>query len=496
MRIIKLSVFTICFLFFYTSLNAQETMQLNLDGVIALAQKKAPSGQIAKTKLSNNYWRYQSTLANYKPQFVLDGELPNLQRSSFQTTLPTGEQKFIRQASLGASLGVQLQQDLALTGGTVFAGTGLSYLRNFELDGVDANTQYFSDLIFIGINQPLFGFNQLKFEKNLAPIVYAEATRQYAEEMEFIATRGASLFFEVFSAQLNLEAAQKNKNNADSLFVISKGRFSVGRIAETDLLQIELSSMNANANLASALLAKQTSAEGLRNFLGIKEAVQFDLVPPTDLPDYQLDKEQAVLLSTNNRSKSFEFQRRLLQADSKLSRAKAETGLQVNLFARFGLSRNGAETVGEAYQDPTDDERLNLGVTIPIADWGKSKARLQIAESDRNLEQMNIEQERINIEQEVLLKVQQFDLVRQQVALALRAYEVAQKREDITRKRYLIGKVGVTELNLALREMDEGRRSYIRALQSFWLAHYEMRGLTLYDFVNDKSLVKSDDPTN
>jgi len=492
MRRLKNIVFIICLICFLNPIEAQKKMELTLNDVIALAQKQAPSVQLSKTKLSNNYWRYQSTLANYKPQMVLDGELPNLERSSFQSTLPSGERKFIRQASLGSSLGLQLQQDLALTGGTVFAGTGLSYLRNFELDGVEASNEYFSDIIYVGFNQPLFAFNQLKFEKKLAPIQYSEATRQYAEEMESIAMQGAGLFFDIFSAQLNLEAAEKNQTSADSLFEISKGRFSVGRIAETDLLQIELGAMNANADLASALLDKQTSSEALRNFLGIKEVVDFNLIPPTELPNYQLDKDRAVQLSQNNRSKSFEFQRRLLETDARMARAKAETGVQANLTARFGLSKNGASNIGQAYQTPSDDERLRLGIQIPIADWGKAKARLQIAESDLNLEQLNIEQERINIEQEVRLKVQQFDLVRNQVALALRAYEVAQKREDITRKRYLIGKVDVTELNLALRAMDDGRRSYILALQSFWLAHFEMRGLTLYDFVNERSLVKSE----
>jgi len=492
MRRLKIIAFTICLFSFISGSMAQEVRKVSLDDVIALAQKQAPLVQLAKTKLSNNYWIYQSTLANYKPQIVLQGEIPDLQRSSFQTTLPSGEQQFIRQASLGSSLGLQLQQDLALTGGSVFAGTGLSYLRNFKLNGVDASNQYFSDIVYVGFSQPLFAFNQLKFEKKLAPLQYSEATRAYAEEMESIAMESAALFFEIFSAQLNLEAAQKNKSSADSLFEISKGRFSVGRIAETDLLQIELSSMNANASLASALLNKQTSSEALRNFLGIKDVVDFDLVAPTKLPDYQLEKDRAVLLSQRNRSKSFEFQRRILQADARMATAKAETGIQANVFARFGLSRNGAANVGEAYKDPSDDEQINVGIQIPIADWGKSKARLEIAESNRNLEQLNIEQERINIEQEVRLKVQQFDLVRNQVALALRAYEVAQKREDITRKRYLIGKVDVTELNLALRAMDEGRISYISALQSFWLAHYEMRGLTLYDFVNERSLVKSE----
>ena len=91
---------------------------------------------------------------------------------------------------------------------------------------------------------------------------------------------------------------------------------------------------------------------------------------------------------------------------------------------------------------------------------------------------------------DILIKVQQFDLVRNQVKLAQRAYEASIKREDITRKRYLIAKIGITELNIAISEKEQARRNYVRALQNFWLAYYELRTLTLYDFAEDKSLVK------
>ncbi|MBK8045359.1 MAG: hypothetical protein IPK21_23515 [Haliscomenobacter sp.] len=57
---------------------------------------------------------------------------------------------------------------------------------------------------------------------------------------------------------------------------------------------------------------------------------------------------------------------------------------------------------------------------IPIADWGKAKARREIAQSNFELERLNVAQERVNFEQSILLKVRQFDLVRDQVSRALR----------------------------------------------------------------------------
>ncbi|MFT6742187.1 MAG: outer membrane protein, partial [Paraglaciecola sp.] len=99
--------------------------------------------------------------------------------------------------------------------------------------------------------------------------------------------------------------------------------------------------------------------------------------------------------------------------------------------------------------------------------------------------------ERVNFEQEILLNVQQFDLVRNQVALAKRAYDVSIKREDITRKRYYIGKIGITDLNIAISDMESARRNYIETLRVFWLAYYDIRRITLYDFEKGEALIKA-----
>ncbi|NJL75819.1 MAG: TolC family protein [Saprospiraceae bacterium] len=147
--------------------------------------------------------------------------------------------------------------------------------------------------------------------------------------------------------------------------------------------------------------------------------------------------------------------------------------------------------MNDAYKAPLDQERVTLSFQVPIADWGKSKARLQTAQSNLELTRMQVEQDRINFERNILLKVQQFSLVRTQVILAASTYEVAQKRNNITRERYLIGKIGITDLNLALSELENARRNYINALEGFWMAYYELRLLTLYDFAENRPLIRS-----
>ncbi|MEM1124032.1 MAG: TolC family protein, partial [Bacteroidota bacterium] len=337
-------------------------------------------------------------------------------------------------------------------------------------------------------SQPLFAYNRLKWNKKIEPLRYSERTKEFAEEMEGVAFEAANLFFDVLIAQLNLEAAIQDKVNADTLFKISKGRFEVGKIAETELLQIELQSLNADAQVARAGLNVQTNTELLRNHLGIKEAVVFELATPTTIPTFTVDAETALKFARMNRSYSVNFERRLLQAEGEVEQAARER-FNINLFGRFGLTQT-AESFGDAFNNLLDQEVVNLGVRMPLADWGKTRASKEIAASNLELTSVSIEQERVNFEREILIKVQQFDLVRNQVKLSERAYQASIKREEITRKRYLIAKIGITELNIAISEKEQARRNYVQALQNFWLAYYELRTLTLYDFAENRSLVK------
>ncbi len=468
---------------------AQKEMQLSLPEVIALAQSDAPDVLLAQTRLSNNYWVYQSALADFKPQINLNIDVPDINRTIDAITLPDGTQSFISRAFMTNGLGVSVSQDIPLTGGSVFARTGLERLDIFKTDLVNASNSYFATPISVGFTQPIFGFNALKWQQKIEPLRYQEATLSYAEEMESIAYNSAELFFNVLIAQLNIDANALLKSNADTLYNISKGRFEVGRIAETELLQIELAAQNASASLAEATLNLQSSTEQLRNFLGITEAVNFELLVPENIPDVEIDGTTALRQAFANRSQSIRLQRQLREADREVDRAVKETGINGTVFGQFGLSQT-AETLSEAYGNPLDQERISVGIQVPIADWGKAKARREIAQSNQQLTQMNAEQERVNFEREILLRVQQFDLVRNQIKLAERAFEIAKKSQEITRQRYLIGKIGILDLNVAIRAQDDARVGYINALRRFWLAYYELRNLCLYDFENEVPLVK------
>lgn len=486
---LKTTVFSVLFLLITTVGVSQETpvLTLTLEETIALAQSDAPNILLAKTQLSNNYWRFRSFEADYKPQISFDATLPSFNRSINQINLPNGSVEFLQQSFMQNSAGISLNQRISRTGGTVYASTSLQ--RN-DIFAPDRKVNYLSNPIRIGFVQPIFGFNSFKWDKKIQPLQFDEAKRSYSESIEEVATESARLFFSVYIAQISVNAAERDIANADTLYRIAQGRFSVGKIAETDLLQVEISKMNSDANLAQATLDLQSNTESLRNFLGVKDAVQFNLIPPIDIPEFTINADTALIFALNNRSEIINYERRKQQAQRDVAQAIGNNGVNINLSGQVGFSQTD-ETLGGAYTSPLDQERINLTLSVPIVDWGKAESERQIAESNLKYVTMQVEQERINFEQNIRLRVRQFDVVRKQANLAARTYEVSQKNFDITKKRYLIGKIGVTELNIAIANQESTRRNYMNALRNFWLAHYEIRRLTLYDFMNGEALEKT-----
>jgi outer membrane protein TolC len=115
---------------------------------------------------------------------------------------------------------------------------------------------------------------------------------------------------------------------------------------------------------------------------------------------------------------------------------------------------------------------------------------MRTAMANKKLNDYIIAQDEVTFEQEIITQVGQFEMLRLQIDITKKSDEVAIERYNVAQNRYLIGKIDITNLNIALTEKDGAKRSYIQALKSFWTAYYDLRRLTLYDFANKQLLYK------
>ena len=160
------------------------------------------------------------------------------------------------------------------------------------------------------------------------------------------------------------------------------------------------------------------------------------------------------------------------------------------MFAQFGLSGVNEE-FRSAYTDLNRQQLIDVGITVPILDWGMGKGQYKMAQSAQEVVKMDVSQAIITFDENIFLQVMQFNLQDNQVAIAAKADSIADLRYEVTKQRFLIGRIDVLDLNVALEEKDRSRRDYVQSLRNFWDYYYDLRGLTLYDW--QKNLKLSED---
>jgi outer membrane protein len=462
------------------------TRFFTLDEVVALAREISPDAMAARHRYRGSYWQFRSFQAGYLPNLRLDATLPNLNRTISPVTLPDGTDIFVRRSLATSSANLALSQTIGLTGGQLFVNSGL---QRIDLIRDEGNlVSYLSTPVNIGFRQPVFAHNPFKWEREIEPMRYQESRKRYVEDLENISIRATSLFFDLLLAQINVEINHINLASNDTLYSIAQGRFSLGRIAENELLQMELNVLNSEALLEQSRIDYEAALFSFRSFLRLSSLQQIELIPPDRVHDLQIDHGLALAEARRNRAEIIAQQRRLLEAESQVSQARADGRLNASLFAVYGLTQTAAEFSG-VYRDPLDQQQLVIGLQIPILDWGVSRGRIRMAESNRELVNTTVEQAMVDFEQEVFFRVMEFNMLKSQLEIARKADVIAEKRYEVTMQRFMIGRIDVIELNLALEEKDRSKQRYLAAMRNYWRGFYEMRRITLYDFLNDQPLV-------
>jgi outer membrane protein len=459
---------------------------LSLSEVVYIAREQSPDALIAKHRFRRSYWEFRSFRAGYLPNMRLDATIPNFNRTIDPIIQADGSESYRERTLARYSTSLSLNQRIGLTGGEVFLSSGLQRIDNYFTD--TTTRQFLSSPVNIGFRQPIFGYNDYKWDKQIEPLRYEEARRRYLEDTEQIAITAVNHFFNLLMAQVEREIQRKNKANYDTLYNIARGRFVLGRIAENELLQLELNVLRADAAVEMADLDYQNMLFTFKSYLRLQSNNPIVLVPPANTEYFTVDVHDALGQAQSNTSAGLAFDRRLLEAESQISRVRSGSRFDAELYATFGLTQT-ANVFEEVYKNPLDEERVTLGIVIPILDWGQAKGRIKMAESNLDLVRESIGQERLDFEQAIFLKVMQFNMQQNQLMIAAKADTVAQKRFDVTQKRYMIGSVNdVLELNNAQIDNDNAKKGYYNALKTYWTNFFDLRRLTLFDFRDNRKL--------
>lgn len=479
------------FLFAWISLFAcveavAQQKQYGLMDVIELAKSQSPISKQAETRKENRYWQYRVFRSNYNPQLRLNGTVPAYSKSVSQAPQQDGSFRYTPIEQSNNNLNLGFVQPISFTGGSVSVNSSLQFFRNYNPSDPIFAEQWGGTLLNLRLDQPIFAFNGFRWDRKTEPLRYEESKRSYVEEMESISAVAVNRFFNVLDAQIGLQIAQFNQANNDTIYKIEEGRYNIGTTTKDKLLQAELQLLRSRQDVTQAKINLQIARLQMRSYLGLRDGEDFDLVLPESIPPLYVTVEEALQFAKEYRSDFLAFERRKIEADREVAIARGSR-FQVNLVGTFGLNNNGF-VLSDIYQDPTQQQTFALGINMPVLDWGRNKARMQTAIANKKLNDYVIAQDEVDFEQEIITLVRQFEVLLSQIDITKKSDEVAQERYMVSQNRYLIGKIDITNLNIALNEKDTAKRSYLNALRSFWTSYYDLRRFTLYDFSNRRLL--------
>lgn len=252
------------------------------------------------------------------------------------------------------------------------------------------------------------------------------------------------------------------------------------------MLQLKLAALNAQANLTQAESTLNARMFQLRAFLGLSEQDILDPVIPGKVPELEMVYDVVLEKALARHSFAQNIRRRQLQADYEVATARGNLR-SIDLFANFGYTGRNNH-LSSAYRDLLDNQIVEVGVTIPLVDWGKRKGKVQVARSNREVVMSRIRQEEISFNQDIFLLVANFNNQSAQLMIAEEADKIAQQRYKTSIETFLIGKINTLDLNDAQNSKDEAKQNHINELYYYWYYFYQLRSLTLWDFEQNREL--------
>lgn len=484
MKKIKTIIIAVLFLIPGLLSVGQEVKQLTFEEVIKLSEEQSPNALIAMHRFRSSYWQYRSYKAQFLPSLSMRGTAPNYSQGFDRVyNSQLDEYIFTPKNTIQSSTNLSLSQAVGITGTTIALESRFIHNFDFEKD----RRIYTTTPVNLVITQPIKQYSSLRWQRKTEPLKYEMAKKTFLASIESVHQQAVQNFFSLAQAQINKQIAVMNLSNADTLYRIAAGRYQLGTIAEDDLLQMQLSYLNAETAGKEADMNLRDREIRLRSFLGYNENVRLELIIPNEIPSLQIDMQEVLDLALQNNPDIMNQQLTILNAQSSLAQAKAAKGLNASLSASMGLTTSGNDLM-YSIENPSQSQAVSIQFNVPILDWGKGKGNYRMARSSLELAQVQVAQSMADFKQNLSLDVEQFNMQRNQVGIAAKSDTVAMRMYEVTKQRFLIGKIAILDLNNADTKKDQNKRAYVQALQNYWNYFYNIRGLALYDFINKRPL--------
>jgi outer membrane protein TolC len=210
-------------------------------------------------------------------------------------------------------------------------------------------------------------------------------------------------------------------------------------------------------------------------------------VTPDSIPVIDADPDVAISMALKNSSSMEQNDLDDVSTKRRTTEARLNNRFNASISASVGFNQT-APVFGQAYQSPLGKQQLQVGVNMPMVQWGAGRADIEAAKADEIRVTANNRSRRDALVEDARFSVLQLQQAQRNVVLAAKADTVAAKQFEVAKNRYIIGKIAILDLYNAQTEKDAAVISRVQSLRTYWTAYYHLRRVTLYDFAKKQEM--------
>lgn len=297
---------------------------------------------------------------------------------------PILKQSFYNKSSIGESKSQSIAQMLPNI--SVSGKSSRERLNNKKTTFQQAGVQNYWDFGFIiNFTQPVFHWDHW-VELSQSDNRIAQAEAEYQAEFQNLMVKSTEAYFNILSAQDNVEFNLSEQKAIERQLEQAKQRFDVGLVAITDVYEAQAGFDQSIANLIEAENELDDTKEALREIIGENEAdllsleknIEFSLPVPNDITEW------SNVADTNN----FTIIAALNQAEvSRKEIRKQQSGHLPTLDIVAGY---GVQEVTSSFGLRGDTQSVGLQLNIPIFEGGMVYSRSKQAQFEYQAAKENL----------------------------------------------------------------------------------------------------------
>lgn len=466
----------------YTHAQSPMTIEQALDK----AEENNPDLIASKLNLERYQYNLEAQQASLKSRFSLDLTPINYSKSRrFDERLS----QWYTNEALNTSGTFRVSQPILFTGGEVSLINTFGWRDNQStVDGRENTNRAFSNDFYLSLSQPIFTYNRRKMELERIEFDYENAGIRYALQRLNTERSITNQFYSVYMAQNNLAISKDELDNTKQSFDIIKNKVEADLAAREELYQAELNLANAQSAVQERNVSLENAKDQLKQTLGMDLDDDIEVTVDIDMNDVMIDLVMAVESGLNSRMELRQREIDIELAEFQMIQTKSLNEFSGDISLSVGIIGDN-EKFGNMYDNPTQNPRMSVSLTVPIFDWGEKKARVnaqRVAQTLAKLEQENL---RIDIELDVRQTWRRLENLRSQIDIAETSVRNAQLTYDINLTRYREGDLTGMEINQFQTQLSSRKITYAQALINYKIELLNLKILTLYDFEKDRPIV-------